>query len=156
MKYCKHCWKLNENPLLKLCRECYYQEQLDNPKQLKFNTIKKTPLKQISKKRKDRLSKYSEKDIFRDKLIKSQDENWILTCDVCNSNFHIENAWVYCLPHILAKSKYPHLRYMINNLWVVCSIACHQEFDKIISWNNKQEIENKILNWETINIKEYE
>jgi len=60
---------------LKLCRECYYQEQLDNPKQLKFNTIKKTPLKQISKKRKDRLSKYSEKDIFRDKLIKSQDEN---------------------------------------------------------------------------------
>jgi len=40
-KYCRQCGTLNENPLMKLCREHYYQQELDNPKQLKFKQINK-------------------------------------------------------------------------------------------------------------------
>ena len=116
---------------------------------------KNKPIKKISDKRKERLKNWWwEKQIMRAKLINSQD-NWFLSCDVCWKKFSIESAWPYCLPHILSKKNFPHLRNFINNLWCVCSITCHQEFDKIIAWNNKQEIEQKILNWETILINNY-
>lgn len=61
-KLCKKCWKLNENPLLKLCREHYYEEQLNNPNQLKFKKIK-----QVSTKNKNTQARFSQKT--KDKIL---------------------------------------------------------------------------------------
>lgn len=158
MNNCKYCWKKNENRLLKLCRECYYTEQLDNKTQLKFQDIKRTPIKQVSKKRKERLSKYSEKDMFRAILIERQ-HDWLLTCEYCKKDFRIEDAWPASFAHILSKWLYPALRLFKNNVIIVCNDismnSCHKKVDNILSWNKKS-LETKILSLETINFKDYE
>lgn len=111
-------------------------------------------IKKISDKRKKRLSWYSEKDLFRDFIIKKQDENWFLTCEITWKRIHITEAKSWCFWHILSKKDYPHLRLFINNICFVAWIEEHQLLDKYVAWN-KKEIEQKILNWETINILNY-
>ena len=137
-KYCKQCWKLNENPLLKLCREHYYQEQLDNPKQTKIK-IKRTPLKRsqksinkVSKKRSKTLSWYSEKDMFLE-IWKEREH----ICEIC-SNYIVEPS-TYCFAHRCPKWTYPEHRLKKDNISLVCSIKCHWEVDKIFSWIKRQE-----------------
>lgn len=145
MKHCKNCWKLNENALLKYCKCCYPTH---------WKTLVRTQINKVSDKRKERLKNWWwEKETMRAKLIESQD-NWVLTCDVCNTRFSIENAWPYCLPHIINKKDYPHLRLFINNLWVVCSIKCHWEFDKVVNKIKKEvwhkEFEQMIASWQDV------
>jgi len=145
-KFCKKCGKLNENPLLKLCREHYYEEQLNNPKQKKFYEIKRTAIKKISDKKKKRLKEYwSEVELF--KKVFSKNKN----CVICWKWFKsFEDTKTWCYAHILSKKNYPHLRYFINNIAFVCSIEHHNEVDKCIAWTNKKELERKILAWNTI------
>ncbi len=116
-KFCKQCGKLNENPLLKLCREHYYQEQLDNPKQLKFNQIKRSKPKQVSNKRKERLSKYSEKDLFKE--VWNEREH---VCEDCGK--FLKEAKAHNFDHIIPKSKWEEYRLNKNNIKLIC-FACH-------------------------------
>jgi len=143
-KYCKYCWKANENPLLKLCRACYYEEQLNNPKQKRFYELKRTPIKKVSNKKKQRLKEtWWEKATF-EKVWWTRKRN----CCICWK--YILEPKPFCFAHILAKSKYPYLRNFTNNIALVCSINCHQEIDKRFTKINKAELEQKILNWENI------
>ena len=116
---------------------------------------KKSYLKPISDKRKERLKWYSEADLFRDKLIK-KNYCWLLNCEICWNQFTIESRinQPMIFAHILAKGQYPHLRLFENNIAIVCSDKCHQTVDKYVAWN-KREIEQKILNWENIKILDY-
>ena len=80
-KLCKKCWKVNENPLLKLCREHYYEEQLNNPKQLKFKKIK-----QVSTKNKNTPAKFSQKT--KDEIL-DRDKVCIITWDPITDYHHV-------------------------------------------------------------------
>jgi len=137
-KYCKKCKKLNENPLIKLCRSCYYEEQLNNPKQQNFSSIKK-----ISEKRKKRIKETWWEKPFFEKIWNSSNK----TCVICWKKILEPKSW--CFAHILSKKDYPMLRLFKNNIALVCSIKCHGEVDKRVSWN-KMAIEKQILDWKTI------
>lgn len=144
-KHCKNCNKLNENILLKYCRTCYPTY---------WKKLVKTQINPISDKKKERLKEtWWEKEVFRHKLITNQ-INWKLKCNVCQKYFAIEDAWPWCLPHILNKKDYPHLRLFINNLWIACSIECHQEFDVKINKIKKEignkQLEEMIASWKDI------
>ena len=134
-KYCKQCGILNENPLVKLCREHYFQQQIDNPKPIKFSDIKRTPVKLVGKKRTTRIKdKWSEYKVFV--------EMWLKSDRLC------ENCWIHikffhssCFAHKLNKRDHPELRYDKDNIAIVHGIFevkdektgltynCHQEFD---------------------------
>ena len=134
MKYCKKCWKLNENPLLKYCME-----------HTEFNkSLKKTKIKTISKKKIQRIKEtWGEKNTFK-QVFKNSDKR----CVICKK--YILEPKIWCFAHILSKKDYPHLRNFTNNIALVCSIECHWEVDSRISWKNKKEIETEILNWKEI------
>ena len=148
MKKCKICWEPREhsNPLISTCKKCTYKKSEANKKQ--------TRIKPISDKRKERLKWYSELELFRDFMIKKQDENWFLTCEISWKKVYISEAKPWCFSHLLAKSQFPHLRLFFNNICFVAWIEEHQLVDKYVAWN-KREIEQKILNWENINILDY-
>ena len=116
---------------------------------------KNKPLKKISDKRRERLGKYSEKDLFREILI-NKSKWWTLTCEVCWEIFTIESriSQPTTFAHIIPKSYNSKLRLFKNNIAIVCWEHCHKTVDKYVAWN-KLEIEQKILNWETININDY-
>ena len=134
MKYCKKCWKLNENPLLKYCMEHIGLNK----------TFKKTEIIAISKKRTQRIKKtWGEKNTFKQVF-----ENSDKRCIICQIDIIEPKSW--CFAHILSKKDYPHLRNFTNNIALVCSIECHWEVDSRISWKNKKEIEKEILNWKKI------
>lgn len=132
-KYCKKCWKLNQNPLLKYCME---HIGFQNP-------LKRWKLKQISTKKQKRLNTtWWEKEVF--KKVYNERKN----CIICNKYVFEPKPWSFA--HILSKKDYPHLRNFTNNIAFVCWIEHHQEVDKRISWRNKKEIEEQILNWKPI------
>lgn len=136
-KYCKICKWLNENPFLQYCRNCFYDV---NP-----YYKKKTPLKLIWKKRKERIKEsWSEYKVFI--------EIWKERKHICY------NCWKYiklfhssCFAHWLNKRDNPKLRYDKNNIFLVHGIFeikdektwltynCHNEFDmlfnKLKKWN---------------------
>jgi len=144
---CKICWKefIKYSTLINKCNECRMKESNNN--------IKQTNLKHISKKRKKRLWKYSEKDMFREIIIKSQ-KDWMLTCVISWKKFRIEDAKAWCFAHILAKWMYPQYRLFKNNIWIVFWLEEHEELDKIVSWN-KLKIEKDIRDWKIINFNDY-
>lgn len=116
-KYCKQCWVLNENPLNRLCRQHYYEDQLDNPK-------KRTPIKKIGKKKpKWRVAKFTketkEKIYARDKV-----------CIFCwnNSNLHFHHLFFW------TESIYTNNRNDIDQGVTACW-DCHSE----IHWCAKSE-----------------
>lgn len=135
------------------CYISYIDTQKHKQAPLKSN---KAPNK-ISFKRKERLKGYSEADMFRKILIERQD-NWLLTCSICNKQFSIEQAQPVSFAHILAKGQYKALRLFENNIKIVCpdlnTNSCHTKLDKIVTWN-KREIEQKILKWEEIDLSLY-
>lgn len=152
-KLCKNCQLPNQYPMNKLCRECYYVFQKDKPE--KRYSLKRTPVKKIGEKRKERIKKWWSETAIHKKV-------YAITkiCQMCWKYVQpkpFENMpEVWCFAHILSKAMYPHLRLFINNILFVCSIECHDNFDTLIAWNNKSEIEAKILAWKNINPKDYE
>ena len=148
-KNCIECWKENENKMLKLCKEHYYLSERNKPK---------TRIKQVSDKKKARLKETGgERELFRQVLIERQ-HDWLLTCEYCWKDFLIEEAQPVSCAHILSKGLYWHLRLLKTNIAIVCPDlnmnSCHTKFDSATS-GNKRDIEQRLLNWETIKIKDY-
>ncbi len=110
MKNCKICWALNENPLLKFCKKCYYEVNDDYSK--------KKPMKQISDKRKERiLNWWSEKEVFR--------EIWNERKHECENCWKVlKEAKAHNFDHIIPKSRWEKYRLDKENIKVVC-FACH-------------------------------
>ena len=132
-KYCKKCWKLNQNPLLKFCMEHQYLN----------SKLQHTKLKAVSSKKLKRLKDTGgEKETF--KKVYTRNKN----CVICNKYVNEPKGWNF--PHLLAKWQEPALRNFINNIYLVCSIECHNEFDKLHIWINRKEMKQRILNWEFI------
>jgi len=101
---------------------------------LKQSTVplRKTPLAPIGKKKKERLkNEWSEVDVFL--------EVWNTRphfCEICW--IEVKNAFMnwrlvkpQVFPHILSKWLYPKFRLLSDNIWIVCTINCHQEFDRM-------------------------
>jgi len=151
-KYCKYCWELNENPLLKFCRICY-------PKFWK--KLAKTKINAVSDKKKQRLEvQWWELDMFYRKIDQEIQEKWEIRCQnpKCNRKLQKEQLNQTSFAHILSKGMYPQYRYFLNNIAIVCpSIAmdsCHTKIDSLVSWN-KLEIEKEIINGNRIDFNKY-
>ena len=109
MKNCISCGKLNENPLLKYCRLCFYENTIPKPK---------TPIKQISDKRKFKINNWwGEKDLF--KMIWNKRNH---NCELCWKN--INTPRIHHFDHKIPKSKWEQYRLDENNIQIVC-FACH-------------------------------
>lgn len=156
MRNCIICAAENENKLLKYCRTCYYEEirlkQKENPYQMK-----RSPIKRVWKKRTERLKNWGSERLTHIKVYSD-----VKFCQVPWCGKYVppvdwqELPAPWSFPHILSKKNYPHLRNFVNNYFITCWIWCHEEIDRILAWNNKAEIEKKILNWEIIVITDYE
>ena len=146
-KLCNQCWNTNENALLKLCKQCYYEDKIKNPTKW-YKAIKK-----ISNKKIQRLKEWwSETSVFE--KVNEIDVN----CWICNK--HITEASSYTFPHLLAKSKFPALRLFPNNIWRACDITHHTELDtKILKIRADKERLNKlttlIMNWLRSEVRDY-
>lgn len=126
MKYCKHCWKLNENSLLKYCYEHKHLNKTLNSKPRKS-------INKVSSKRKERIKSWdSEKSLFLE--IWNERER---VCEICWTK--ILEAKSYCFAHRAPKGTYPEHRLKKDNISLVCSIKCHLEVDKIFSWIKRAE-----------------
>lgn len=134
------------NPSLKL-QESKWKEKKE---------LKKTKPNPIGKKKKLRLAlEWSESELFikRFNQLKDRNENYCMVTWKLITEDMLSPA---CFPHILPKSKYPHLRHFLNNIWLVLWIKEHQEFDKNINeakriiWHI--EFEKMISDWREIYI----
>lgn len=159
MRYkCKHCkarWEYWEQLVFWVYSFCSKECIQSYQKETKKPITQRKAINKISLKKKQRIKEWwSEVELFREILIERQD-NWLLTCEICNKQFSIEQAQPVCLAHILSKWQYKALRLFKNNIAIVCpdlnTKSCHTKLDSLVTWNKKQ-IEQKILNWEMINL----
>ena len=103
------------------CKKCWILKPTPGSKCLCWKPKKTTGIAQISPKKKERLKKqWSESDVFK-KIHKHHK-----SCMICGKTPEPTPA---CFPHILPKGTYPELRYLESNIWFVCGIDCHNEFD---------------------------
>lgn len=112
--------------------------------------LKKTPLAPIWKKKKERLkNEWSEVDVFRERW-----ETGDQCCEIClrmwktREEARVKKAFMngklikpQCFPHILSKNLYPRFRLLLENIWLVCWIEHHDEFDLL---HRDQEVRNWI------------
>ena len=105
--------------------------------------IKRTPVAKVWKKRAERLKSWDTEVKAYRKVYEIRKH-----CFICWKFVLDPQAW--CFPHILSKKDYPHLRTFANNITLVCGPEHHQELDKLISGQNKKELEKRILNGEII------
>ena len=145
-KYCKQCWDLNENPLMKFCRYHYYEYIEKNPEK----KLKRTPINKVWVKKTTRLkSRWSELKMF----MEIWEERYHI-CFSCNNpikNWHPSN-----FAHILSKWMYPKYRLMKANIAMVHGIFewdCHKEIDYDVA-GNKKEIEEILLSSESDEVKQ--
>lgn len=132
------------NPSLKL-QESKWKEKKE---------LKKTKPNPIGKKKKLRLSlEWSESELFikRFRQLQDRNENYCMVTWKLITEDMLSPA---CFPHILPKSKYPHLRHFLNNIWLVLWIKEHQEFDRIVNEVKRKiwhiEFEQIIMWWKEI------
>jgi len=121
MKKCKKCWIINENPLLKLCKKHYFEEQLNNQKQKKIYEIKKTslkisqkPLNKISKTNTNTIAKFTKK--IKDE-IKERDKVCIISWEKIEEYHH-----AFYWPHYANYTKNRNN----SNQWVWLSAEIHR------------------------------
>lgn len=57
----------------------------------------------------------------------------------------------HCFAHICNKWTYPELRLFENNIFLVCSIDCHNEIDRLVG-KAKPILARHISSWKTIDI----
>lgn len=111
-KFCKICWEQNENPLLKFCKKCFYEE-------VKCDSIRK-PIKQVSDKKKLRIKEeWSETGIFME--IWNEREH---KCEKCN--YPLQEPKAHNFDHIKAKWMNKGKRLDKDNIKILC-FACHFE-----------------------------
>lgn len=151
MYKCKKCWMLKIDEKSK----CACNAKPFNEKKL----FKDKPIAQISEKKQKRIKEnWSEMQLFKKVFIKYK-KQWKNKCQVCQKILNEDDLNPSCFPHILPKWKYPEFRYFENNIWLVCGINCHSNFDKIINkMKNKIwsfDFEQIIRNWNYINIEKY-
>jgi len=154
IKQCKAKWCNNiftvYNSIQKHCSNC----MIENNNQKTLKNYK--PVKKISDKKKNRLSKFSEKDLFRSILIERWND-WCLTCMYCNKIFSMDSAWPASFPHLLSKKMFPALRLFPNNIWIVCNDintnSCHNLLDWVVNEIKKdlwKEFETMIASWQEV------
>lgn len=100
--------------------------------------LRKTPLAPIGKKKKERLkNEWSEVDVFQERWLTGDQ-----CCEICllqgkkPEDAKVKNAFMngklikpQCFPHRLAKWLFPQFRLLLENIWLVCWIGHHTEFD---------------------------
>ena len=112
--------------------------------------MKKSPLKKIWKKRRNRKS---ESEVF-----KEISKRWHI-CEVCWWPLRwlywdpTREYYAYMFAHLLSKWLYPEYRVNLNNIFLVCSIECHTELDLLTAWK-KIRIRDKLDKWIKINIED--
>jgi len=142
-KYCRKCWNLNENPLLKYCM-----------RHIELNyKLKRTPVKQISKKKTQRLKEtWWEKATF--KKVDEVDKICWITWK------YINEPASFTFPHLLEKSKFPAFRLIQNNIWRAYWIEEHNKLDEKMSIIKRdlqklQEFKKLLLDWSRKEVKLY-
>ena len=107
--------------------------------------IKKSPLKPIWRKHKERISQWlSETTTFKIKWLRNHGKS-----DLTWKYFPIENVQSFQFAHALAKWLYPEYRNNPRNIVYVDSIEQHERVDKTTAWK-KAMIESLMLKWELI------
>ena len=136
MKYCKECWVLNQNVMLKYC-----MDHADMNKGLKtYKPLQPwPPPKKFWKKRTERVKeKWSEWKVFVEIWLERLNWDWKRICDNCKT--HIQLFDPSCFAHKLNKRDHPDLRYKKDNIALVHWIweqmdetwktyNCHKEYD---------------------------
>ena len=113
-KICKTCWWVTENPLLKYCKKCTYENSFYNLKQTRINII--------SNKKKERIKNWwSEKDLFKE----IREERWH-NCNECWK--YLQEAKAHNFSHIKSKWSRPDLRLDKSNIEILC-FRCHFKKD---------------------------
>lgn len=104
----------------------------DKPQEIHKQKIKRNkPIAKIWRNKRERLKREgSEVDVFR--IVWDNNPH---VCQECWKPVH--NAFIndrlikpQCFPHRLPKSMFPKLRLLPENIWLVCGIPCHNEYDK--------------------------
>lgn len=85
--------------------------------------LKRTPLKRMSNKRKEKLEAEKQQLIDDKKFYMEIWSERPHVCSCCNKYLGKEPLTVY-FDHILEKSKYPELRHNKLNIWLLC-MECH-------------------------------
>lgn len=127
-----------------------HQQLRRTPLKRSQKPLKKTPLAPIWKKKKERLkNEWSEVDVFLERW-----ETGDQCCEIClrmwksREESLVKKAFIngklikpQCFPHILSKWLYPRFRMLVENIWLVCWIEHHDEFDIL---HRDQEVRNWI------------
>lgn len=122
--------------------------------------LKRSPVKQVSEKRKERIANGgSEINLFKN-IYKKKFKAKKNFCIICREELTEENISPASFPHILPKGTYPELRLLESNLqYLVCGIDHHDKFDEIIREVKKdiglEELKKIILSGKTLDIKKY-
>lgn len=120
MKYCKHCWKLNENSLLKYC---YEHKHLNKT----LNSQPRKSINKVSSKRKERIKSWdSEKSLFLE--IWNEREHKCVECGK-----YLAEAKAHNFSHIKSKWSRPDLRLDKNNIEILC-FRCHFKKDHWLNY----------------------
>ena len=112
-KTCKNCWSKNENPLLKYCKKCIYENSFYNLKQTRINNVSKnnknTPAR-FSKEVKAQILLRDKHCIFcwnsiqdyhhvyfSNEANRSSSRNnvnqWVWVCRICHDEIHSCKSW---------------------------------------------------------------
>jgi len=129
-------------------------------KEKKPTELKRTAVKKVSDKRKERLATGGKeitlfKNIYKKKF--KAKENF---CIICRQELTEENIQPASFPHILPKGKYPEFRLLESNLqYLVCGIEHHDKYDEIIREVKKDmglvELEKLIINGKKLDLSKY-
>lgn len=128
----------NENESQKEEKKAERKELKRTPLKQSTVPLRKTPLAPIGKKKKERLkNEWSEVDVFQERWLTGDQ-----CCEICllqgkkPEDAKVKNAFMngklikpQCFPHRLAKWLFPQFRLLLENIWLVCWIWHHTEFD---------------------------
>ena len=97
-------------------------------------------IRRISKQKQEKIKNWEwERDFF----IKVWNEREHI-CWICGK--YILEPMTYCFAHIVPKSISKKHRLNINNIFIVCSINCHNSFDSKVD-GKRYELERKLNEW---------
>jgi len=95
--------------------------------------FKDKAIKPISEKKEERIKEsWSEIQLFK-KVFLNLKKKWKNKCLICQKTLNEDDINPSCFAHILPKGKYAEFRYFENNIWLVCWIEHHHQFDVIIN-----------------------
>lgn len=146
MHKCTKCWMIKATDKSKcLCSAKPFNEK-------KFEA--KKPIAQISEKKKQRLEdSWTEIQLFKTRfnMLKAKWLNRCIVSWVLIEHTEDNDLEVSQFPHWFPKWKYPEMRYMLNNIFLVKWIKEHNIFDSLFKqyrdekWSH--DVMNKIISW---------